>query len=62
MRGFVEHDGKTCNLGEHSNRGRVTYMCPVFLELRRTRIKNQMRFRRFADKTGLTSRPPEERL
>ena len=53
MKGYIEHDGKLCLLGEHSNRVRTTEMCPIFLELRRTRLKNAMRFRRFQEKTGL---------
>lgn len=53
MRGFIEHDGATCLLGEHSNRGPVREMCPIFLELRRTRLKNRMRELRFEKKTGL---------
>ena len=53
MRGFVEHNGKDCLLGEHSNRGDVRFMCPIFLELRRTRIRNRMRELRFEKKTGI---------
>ncbi len=53
MKGYVEHDGKDCWLGTHSNRSSVTEMCPVFLELRRTRLRNTMRERRFLKKTGL---------
>ena len=53
MKGYVEHDGATCLLGEHSNRGSTKDMCPIFLELRRTRLKNAMRFRRFQQKTGI---------
>jgi hypothetical protein len=53
VRGFVEHDGSTCFMGTHSNRSSVTEMCPVFLALRRTRLKNRMRELRFERKTGL---------
>jgi ATP-dependent Clp endopeptidase proteolytic subunit ClpP len=53
VKGFIEHDGRTCLLGEHSNRGPVSGMCPIFAELRRTRIRNSMRWMRVARKTGL---------
>lgn len=53
MKGYIEHDGKTCLLGEHSNRVRTVDMCPIFLELRRQRLRAAMRWRRFADRTGL---------
>jgi hypothetical protein len=56
MRGFIEHDGKACLLGEHSNRTTTSEMCPVFLELRRTRLRNLMRERRFLARTGLGAR------
>lgn len=48
MRGFIEHNGADCLLGEHSNRGTITDMCPVFLELRRERIRRSMRDLRYA--------------
>jgi hypothetical protein len=49
VRGYIEHDSVNCLLGEHSNRGRVRDMCPVFLELRRLRIRATMReARRYA--------------
>jgi len=47
MRGFIEHDGRECELGTHSNRFTTKEMCPIFLELRRTRLKETMRARRF---------------
>ena len=57
MKGYVEHDGKTCEWGSHSNRTATEWMCPVFLELRRTRLRNHMREARFLKKTGLGRRP-----
>ena len=53
MKGFIEHDGANCWLGDHSNRGPVNQMCPIFLELRRTRLRNTMRNRRFEKRIGL---------
>ena len=53
MKGYIEHDGANCWHGAHSNRVAVTDMCPIFLELRRTRLKNRMRELRFERKTGL---------
>lgn len=53
VKGYVEHDGTACLLGTHSNRTATEEMCPVFLELRRTRLRNLMRERRFLKKTGL---------
>jgi len=47
VRGYIEHDSRNCYMGEHSNRGSVEYMCPVYLALRRTRLKHIMRARRF---------------
>lgn len=46
MRGYIEHDGRACVLGYHSNRRTTRDMCPVFLELRRTRLKETMAQRR----------------
>ena len=46
MKGFIEHDVSKCHIGGHSNRGLVKDMCPVYLELRRTRLKHIMRERR----------------
>jgi hypothetical protein len=46
MKGYIEHDGRTCLLGEHSNRGTTRDMCPIFLALRRTRLKETMQRRR----------------
>ncbi len=43
MNGYVEHDGERCRLGAHSNRGPVSLMCPVYLEVRRYRLAERMR-------------------
>jgi hypothetical protein len=49
MKGFIEHNSYWCLLGEHSNRGLVRDMCPVYLELRRSRLKQHMRNTRYAE-------------
>jgi len=49
MRGFIEHDGRECELGIHSNRFTTKEMCPIFLALRRQRLKETMRERRFEE-------------
>ena len=49
MRGYIEHDSRACHertLYTHSNRGPVEYMCPVYLELRRARLRDIMAERR----------------
>lgn len=43
MKGYIEHDGRNCLLGEHSNRVTVKEMCPIFVELRRSRLRDTMR-------------------
>ena len=53
MRGYIEHDGANCLLGEHSNRVTTREMCPIFLELRRTRLKYAMRDNRLAKTLGM---------
>jgi hypothetical protein len=52
MRGvfYIQHDSRRCELGGHSNRDRVGSMCPVYLELRRSRIRAQMRWARFNER------------
>lgn len=52
MRGYIEHDSRACTLGIHSNRGPVSTMCPVYLELRRNRLKRTMRMLRYAKSLG----------
>jgi hypothetical protein len=52
VKGYVEHDGEHCLLGEHSNRGVTRDMCPIFLALRRTRIRQSMRSMRNARRLG----------
>jgi hypothetical protein len=47
MRGYIEHDSRACTLGTHSNRGDVLLMCPVYLELRRARLRAAMAERRW---------------
>lgn len=55
MKGYVEHDSRRCTLGAHTNRGAVAAMCPVYLELRRQRLKLRMRADRYLDKYGDTA-------
>jgi hypothetical protein len=55
MRGFIEHDSRECRLGGHSNRGPVETMCPVYLELRRLRLRNIMRSNRYLEAHGDTA-------
>jgi len=56
MKGYVEHDSRACTLGGHTNRGPVADMCPVYLELRRQRLKTLMRKVRYETATDRTYR------
>jgi ribosome modulation factor len=44
---YISHDSRSCWLGGHSNRGRVKDMCPVYLALRQSRLRAQMRWARY---------------
>jgi hypothetical protein len=46
----IIHDSRACTLGGHSNRGRVEDMCPVYLALRQSRLRAQMRWARFDER------------
>jgi hypothetical protein len=50
VKGFIRHDSRRCNLGTHSNRGPTDYMCPVYLELRRSRLRAQMKMTRYIER------------
>jgi len=49
MKGYIEHNSRSCKLGGHTNRGPVDKMCPVYLELRRVRLRDSMRRLRWVD-------------
>lgn len=54
MKGYIEHDSRACKLGGHTNRGPVDKMCPVYLELRRRRLREHMQDVRFLAGEGVS--------